>query len=351
MATQLEYLLPLTDTLIEQYKFGLSVKQIADIHKTTYNAVRTSLVNCGAFKSSRAPARGREQEIIELFNSGKSCNQIANKIGVTHKVVDKILRDNGFSDRLVGRLLKNKDEEIKDRYIAGEHVSSLAKYYNTSVQSLYKSLEHSKVVLRHNGADKIKYSQNDHYFDAIDHQDKAYWLGFLFADGYNNETSHTATLTLCDENEVKYLKEDIGCDRPVYAQNDRVYTIKLRSKHLSATLASHGCVQAKSLILTFPTTVPDDLIPHFIRGYFDGDGCIHNRKNSDNYVVHIIGTEHFVKEMQKAIPGKSFIHQRSKKSVWFLGIYRKKDVVAFGDWLYNDANRYMKRKKVKFPSA
>ncbi len=39
-------------------------------------------------------------------------------------------------------------------------------------------------------------------------------------------------------------------------------------------LCKHGCVPNKSLILEFPKTVPSDLIHHFIRGYFDGDGSV-----------------------------------------------------------------------------
>ena len=41
-------------------------------------------------------------------------------------------------------------------------------------------------------------------------------------------------------------------------------------------LIKQGCVPNKSLILTFPNKhqVPKNLINHFIRGYFDGDGSI-----------------------------------------------------------------------------
>ena len=43
-------------------------------------------------------------------------------------------------------------------------------------------------------------------------------------------------------------------------------------------LINLGCIPNKSLTLTFPDFINDELLPHFIRGYFDGDGCIWNGK-------------------------------------------------------------------------
>lgn len=53
-----------------------------------------------------------------------------------------------------------------------------------------------------------------------------------------------------------------------------VYCVHLTSDNMFVDLCKHGCVPNKSLILTFPRTIPDNLIHHFIRGYFDGDGSV-----------------------------------------------------------------------------
>ena len=52
------------------------------------------------------------------------------------------------------------------------------------------------------------------------------------------------------------------------------YKICVCGTKIHHDLEKHGCVENKSLILQFPTTVPEELMHHFIRGYFDGDGCI-----------------------------------------------------------------------------
>jgi intein/homing endonuclease len=50
--------------------------------------------------------------------------------------------------------------------------------------------------------------------------------------------------------------------------------IRLYGKKLHDDLVKHGCVEKKSLILQFPKDLSQELISHFVRGYFDGDGCI-----------------------------------------------------------------------------
>jgi intein/homing endonuclease len=50
--------------------------------------------------------------------------------------------------------------------------------------------------------------------------------------------------------------------------------IRLSGQNLHHSLVKHGCAEKKSLVLQFPTNISSELISHFIRGYFDGDGCI-----------------------------------------------------------------------------
>ena len=58
-------------------------------------------------------------------------------------------------------------------------------------------------------------------------------------------------------------------------------------------LIKQGCVPNKSLILTFPNKyqVPKNLINHFIRGYFDGDGSIYEYSKTHAGSISFIGTE------------------------------------------------------------
>ena len=80
--------------------------------------------------------------------------------------------------------------------------------------------------------------------------------------------------------------------------NEKVfYKVKwiVQNKHLWNILNSYGCTPRKSLTLKFPDIKifkSKDLIRHFIRGYFDGDGCISfSNKDHTKIFCNILGTE------------------------------------------------------------
>ena len=43
---------------------------------------------------------------------------------------------------------------------------------------------------------------NRHIFDTIDSEDKAYWLGFIVADGYVNDNKHMLRIKLGDIGQI-----------------------------------------------------------------------------------------------------------------------------------------------------
>lgn len=97
------------------------------------------------------------------------------------------------------------------------------------------------------------------------------------------------------------------------------------NKHLWSTLNNLGCVPNKSLILTFPSIdifKNKDLIRHFIRGYFDGDGCFSRTFYKDEVFpkCSFLGTYEFI-SMVKTILEKNNIHisnvnQKSAENVY-----------------------------------
>jgi hypothetical protein len=129
------------------------------------------------------------------------------------------------------------------------------------------------------------YHCNEDYFASIDTERKAYWFGFLMADGYNSGNEVVVNLKRTDDNHLLKFLQDIqgdhsisyGIDRQKYKGNILVRkkaSVRISSMKMCADLHKLGCVRAKSLILKFPDFLPADLLPHFLRGYFDGDGCV-----------------------------------------------------------------------------
>jgi len=209
-----------------------------------------------------------------------------------------------------------------------------------------------------------KYPLDEHFFDTIDTEEKAYFLGFVFADGFVSLKQHNFLFGIeiheKDIEVLKNLKRALKSKSPISTNKDRC-SIRLRvySKTLVKQLIKKGCVENKSLVLKFPhySVIPKKLLNHFMRGYFDGDGSIrsHQEKKYPNrrpqITVSICSSEKFCKRYQNILCSmttlnKTKLYRRSNiMEVIYCGIH---NIEKIYDFLYKDANIFLKRKKQRF---
>ena len=194
-------------------------------------------------------------------------------------------------------------------------------------------------------------TNNIRNFEIIDTEEKAYWLGFLYADGSVGSTDNRIELGLAEKdlNHIEKFKEFIGVPNKIsYRPQTKSYRYIFKSIPCKEDLIKQGCMPKKSLILKFPTEqqVPNYLIKHFIRGYFDGDGWFSN--TSSCFQVGIIGTEDFIKGFLNIIEiqnknNKIFtVHREDGAKRYVFGGLN--DVTNFLNWIYKDATIYLDRK-------
>lgn len=104
-----------------------------------------------------------------------------------------------------------------------------------------------------------------------------------------------------NKNSISKAKRFNSFDNNIFKKIDneeKAYRIAIYSKELAMDLIKLGCFQNKSLILKFPTEqqVPKHLIHHFMRGYFDGDGCVTSGQGQLRFSV--IGTKLFLEKYE-----------------------------------------------------
>lgn len=220
-----------------------------------------------------------------------------------------------------------------------------------------------------------KYRINENYFDIIDTEGKAYWLGFLYADGCNLPKSREVKLRLAirDETHLLKLRDTLYPDgnRPLYYLNATGYhknqhsdtfascELYISNAHMSAALVSHGCTAAKTFSTRFPfDSMHPSLYRHFIRGVFDGDGSIvlsTLKSGQHKTTFSIIGNRPFMAELNHIIATACGINENRLIS------YKGKDeriatlvwtgcrqCMKIRDYLYQDATVYLERKWEKF---
>lgn len=107
----------------------------------------------------------------------------------------------------------------------------------------------------------------------------AYWAGFLIADGNINDKGNVMALVIQakDLNHLEYFCDHIGIDRSAIFTDSkyRAYGVHLHNKNLGDQLKFWGIAPRKSKNFSVPSYFPQYLLPHFLRGWIDGDGNVY----------------------------------------------------------------------------
>jgi DNA-binding XRE family transcriptional regulator len=172
-------------------------------------------------------------------------------------------------------------DEIVRRYLDGEGSYALAEEFGVSGANLGKMLDQRGVKRRTLGEAKRVHSCDHAFFDVIDTEEKAYWLGFMAADGNITSDRPVIQLRLAskDREHVVRFASAVRSTHAVADYTDKAgntYTkLSIASPELTAGLAKHGISPNKTFTLAWPDHLEPELVRNFLRGYFDGDGSWH----------------------------------------------------------------------------
>lgn len=256
--------------------------------------------------------------------------------------------------RLLRKFSDSQEAEIAQRYAQGEGAYDLADEFGTTPNTIYGICDRCNIP-RQQITSQNRYQCNEEFFSVIDTEAKAYWLGFIAADGYvycQPGAGYRLVIKLHPQ-DVKHLlkfKHDIGTDAPVadYSHyKSPCHQICVSSKRLVTDLAQHGIVQAKSTILKFPTTVPANLLRHYIRGVFDGDGSIW-RGSYGEFSLSFVGTYDMMRPIRDILTvscymGRAKIAKQKGKNLHRF-MYHCKGITRILVYLYEGATVYLDRK-------
>lgn len=249
-------------------------------------------------------------------------------------------------------------EKIYEYYKQVNSLRKTAKHFNINREKLTTLLKNNNYCI--NEPTKDYYTFDSNYFNKINTSKKAYWLGFIYADGcLNKHNTLSIELKSSDKNHIVKFKKDIKSTHQLFKRKDKdTYYIRINNKEMAETLYDKGITPNKSFTLTFPTNIDDNFKIDFIRGYFDGDGSIYNvgKKSAG---IGIIGTKEFLQGIQfyfnSFLKLKNLKLRPSRKSEPDYNVYRLEttnlsDTLQIADLLYNNCNIYLERKYKKYKS-
>jgi intein/homing endonuclease len=205
-------------------------------------------------------------------------------------------------------LTENETNQIINLYNSGVSIEKILRQTDIGTTVIKRILKENNIVNK-NAAFYSTKTINNNFFKTIDTEDKAYILGFLFADGNIDKNRNRISITVKESDidileKIKIAMDSKSIISKGFCKKLNKYSHKLSftSELIKKDLINLGCVPCKSLILKFPTKdqVPEHLIHHFIRGYFDGDGChgfYKTKYNTYRESVSFIGTEDFLNSL------------------------------------------------------
>lgn len=257
----------------------------------------------------------------------------------------------------------NSPEELKGEIIfllkEGKTRIDIAKKYMVNIGKVTRWLKDFGINVKDYYEFRLSY--NVHVFDTIDNEEKAYWLGFLYADGcvsYNAPRNCYCISVALKSTDVEHLKKFKDFLQDTRESSIRISTrtfngkefeacdYRIYNEHLAKTLINLGCIIRKSLTLTFPDSnvfKKPNLVFDFIRGYVDGDGCLSLKRKSPR--ISILGTNEFLTEVIKYLPQFNKVYKAGNQFVVATSGDKAK-VIA--NKLYGHATIYLDRKYEKF---
>ena len=237
-------------------------------------------------------------------------------------------------------------------------LTKLGEKYGVKRQTISKYLKEKDIeVVNYQNRCRIDSS----VFDVIDTEEKAYWLGFIYADGNISSEGHRFEINLSakDLDHMIKLKTFLKLETDIRVETNRgngyeICRLSVRNENLWNQLNNKGCTPKKSLTLVFPDLdifSNKKLIYHFIRGYCDGDGSLGSyqlkESNTKTTQIGFVGTLEFLKSLQTLLNEKGYLRNKSYGDVInkaFSLTYSGSIARKIARLLYENSSIYLERK-------
>lgn len=208
-------------------------------------------------------------------------------------------------------------------------------------------------------ADLRKYRANDNFFEVINSEEKAYLLGFLYADGYLSSDGRMGCRLKIDDVEIiKLIQKYICPNSPIEYGNNQNFkrrpqcSIRWKSKKMYQKLLNLDfCIDKTHTNSNVLTYIPEPYKKDFIRGFLDGDGCItyNSYRNSNWKKISLCWSNGSSKILEdifnyfKDVEGGVLKYHNTYYTLRYDKIKSVQKILSF---IYDNATLYLKRKKI-----
>lgn len=236
-------------------------------------------------------------------------------------------------------------------YKQSKKIKDIAKDCNVSVSTIDRVLNKENIERKRETGPKNeqKINFNENYFSKIDSEQKAYWLGFIFADGSvqlrNGSYIFSLNLAKKDGHHIELFNRHIESSH-IVKERKVCKSLRITRKKFVKDLIRLGCVPNKTFNLKWPS-INKKFYRDFVRGFIDGDGCWGLNKGFIYFSI-LCADKNFILSLISHIENKCNIKLKLKKrpdeNVYRFLCYGNKCEYIY-KYLYYDDCLCLKRKQ------
>ncbi len=246
---------------------------------------------------------------------------------------------------------KHHEDAIIAAYLNGATQKEAAALFGYSRDVCQDILRRNGIETRPPSKTNRRYTVDHNFFDTISTEAKAYWLGFLTADGCVSCNNIILGLHTIDLDHIYKFAAALCCKYPITFKEDSrngspFASININSEQLVKALACLGVGEHKSLTVQPCQRVPDHFLRHYWRGIMDGDGSISYNKADKSWHVRLFGNEAIVRGfcnfLSQFVNSKATV--RRHKTIFEIQYVGNRLASAILQVLYANATIYLDRK-------
>ena len=245
---------------------------------------------------------------------------------------------------------------IIDMYNKGMSMSKIASLVGYKSQNSVKNiLIKNNIKIRSKAGFKPEFNEN--FFENIDSEEKAYWLGFFTADGNvyprkNSQPCLRIELSIKDKYILEQFKNSLNLYVNVRKTRKQCCILQWHSQKMFDDLFFYGVVPNKTKKEKF-VILNNELMNHYIRGFFDGDGWVtnttsHGKRKGSRKCIGFCGNPVFLNDLRTFLNkeiGTKNLKIADRAGCSQLLYSSKEDVENLIKYMYHNSNIFLKRKK------
>lgn len=297
-----------------------------------------------------------KDEIIEEYLQGKTVGELSNIFACRASSISNILKEaNVFKGYARKRLGKNIEKEICDLYQTGHYnLKILAEKYNTSTHLIKKALLENNIPIESYKIRHTNINLKEDFFEVIDSEEKAYFLGFILADGCVDGNQLSMEINKRDIEILYKFKEAVSSNAKISERKrngEIMVCTRVSSEKMILDLTKYGIIPNKTYNTKKLPDLKEPYLHHMLRGFVDGDGWVVYDKEKNSHIIGVVTyfesmCEDFKEKCNSLLKNKITrkITKEDEDSIFRFNCSAKIQVKELAKVLYGGANIYLTRK-------